>query len=389
MKKLFNDIKNHKFFTVFIMVMILLILYKLIDYSPGYIRYIKDLGSKLLNIGRPIIIAIVLSYILKPLVNIVDRLYLKLFYKINKNQDPFEVISKKQFSRIRLLTVITVILTLTSAIVMLVVFILEPFINSLNSLIKELPAFIEVANTFLTGLEIDQSVLLEINNKITQFFNTNLANLLNASVSTLTVIISHTGIFIFNFLVALILSVYILRDKEKIGTFFSILIDVLSSKSFAKKTKNFFSELDKIFGGYFTGLIVDATFVGICSFVLTAIIKNPYAVIIGVIAGVGNVIPYLGPLIGAIGAFILGLPSGLSVAVLGFVLLIIFQQIEGNLIQPKILGDFVGLPPLVVIVSIIIGGGLFGMVGIIVASPVVGVISLYYRRYLKKIDKTI
>ena len=106
-------------------------------------------------------------------------------------------------------------------------------------------------------------------------------------------------------------------------------------------------------------------------------------------AGVSNVIPYVGPLIGAIGAFVLGLPSGFTVAILGFILLIIFQQIEGNLIQPKILGDFVGLPPLVVIISIIIGGGLFGVIGIIIASPVVGVISLYYKRYLNKIDKEI
>ena len=83
------------------------------------------------------------------------------------------------------------------------------------------------------------------------------------------------------------------------------------------------------------------------------------------------------------------LPSGFTVAILGFILLIIFQQIEGNLIQPKILGDFVGLPPLVVIISIIIGGGLFGVIGIIIASPVVGVISLYYKRYLNKIDKEI
>ncbi len=144
-----------------------------------------------------------------------------------------------------------------------------------------------------------------------------------------------------------------------------------------------------MFGGYFTGLIVDAVFVGVCSFILTYIIKNPYAVIIGVLAGMSNVIPYLGPLIGAIGAFVLGLPSGFSVAILGFLLLMAFQQIEGNLIQPKILGDFVGLPPLVVIVSLIIGGGLFGIGGIILSSPVVGVISLYYRRYLKKIDKEI
>ena len=86
-------------------------------------------------------------------------------------------------------------------------------------------------------------------------------------------------------------------------------------------------------------------------------------------------------------ALILGLPSGLTTALLGFILLILFQQIEGNFIQPKILGDFVGLPPLVVIICIIVGGGLFGIVGIILSLPTVGVISLYYKRYLEKINK--
>ena len=205
----------------------------------------------------------------------------------------------------------------------------------------------------------------------------------------MTAIISSTGVFIFNLLVAVILSVYMLRDKEKISKFFSTLSDIIFKKNISTKIKNFTLDFDQVFGGYFTGLIVDAVFVGVCSFILTYIIKNPYAVIIGVLAGMSNVIPYLGPLIGAIGAFVLGLPSGFSVAILGFLLLMAFQQIEGNLIQPKILGDFVGLPPLVVIVSLIIGGGLFGIGGIILSSPVVGVISLYYRRYLKKIDKEI
>lgn len=389
MKKIFTDIKNHKFFTVFIMVFILIVLYKLIDYIPTVWSHFKNFTFNLLNISKPIIIAAVMSYILKPLVNLVDRLYFKLFYKIKKDQDPLQTISKKQFSKIRLLTVITVLLTLSSIIFVLILFILEPFLNSLKALIRELPAFVDLANKFLSNLELEPHIISEINQKVTYFLNTNLANLLNTSVSALTTFISNTGIFIFNFLIAVILSVYILRDKEKIARFFSVLIDIIFSKNVSDKIKSFSLDLDKIFGGYFTGVIVDAIFVGFCSFALTAIIKNPYAVIIGVLAGVSNVIPYVGPLIGAIGAFVLGLPSGFTVAILGFALLIIFQQVEGNLIQPKILGDFVGLPPLVVIISIIIGGGLFGVVGIIIASPVVGVVSLYYKRYLDKIDKEI
>lgn len=374
---------------VFIMVFILLVLYKFIDYIPMFLANTKNFALNLLKISRPIIIAMIMSYILKPLVNLVDRMYFKIFYKIDKNQNPIDIISKKQFSRIRLLTVISVLLTLITLMFVLILFIVEPFLNSLKSLVKELPSFIELANEILASLELDPQLISEISQKVTHFFNTNFANLLNTSVSALTTFISNTGIFIFNFLVAVILSVYILRDKEKISRFFSVLIDIIFPKSFSKNIKVFALDFDKIFGGYFTGVIVDAVFVGFCSFALTAIIKNPYAVIIGVLAGVSNVIPYVGPLIGALGALILGLPSGTTTAVLGFALLMIFQQIEGNLIQPKILGDFVGLPPLVVIISIIIGGGLFGVVGIVIASPVVGVISLYYKRYLEKINRSL
>ncbi|BAK79569.1 putative permease [Candidatus Arthromitus sp. SFB-mouse-Yit] len=371
------------------MVIILILLYKGIDYVPEVWGNIKVFWVNLFSICQPIIIAAIMSYILKPLVNLLDKGYFRLFYKIKKDQDPLEVVSKKQFGRIRLLTIVTVMLVLGSAVAILIAFILEPFLNSLKALIKELPAYVDIIIRFLNNFEIDPNIINVINEKVGYFLNNNFKNLLDVSISALTAFISSTGVFIFNLLVAVILSVYMLRDKEKISKFFSTLSDIIFKKHISTKIKNFTLDFDQVFGGYFTGLIVDAVFVGVCSFILTYIIKNPYAVIIGVLAGMSNVIPYLGPLIGAIGAFVLGLPSGFSVAILGFLLLMAFQQIEGNLIQPKILGDFVGLPPLVVIVSLIIGGGLFGIGGIILSSPVVGVISLYYRRYLKKIDKEI
>lgn len=389
MKKFFDEIRNHKFFLVFIMLLIVVGFYKLVEYIPSIWANIKTFSGNLFNISKPIIIASIMSYILKPLINLVDRLYFRVLYKVSKDKNPQSVLSKKQLGRIRLLSVITVLLTLTVFVVILIMFIFEPFLKSLKNLINELPAFVDLVSKFLSGLELDPQLLSSFNQEITKFLNVNLSNVLNASALAVTTFISNTGLFIFNFLVAVIISIYILRDKERIGRFFSVLIDVILPKRASDGVKNFAKELDKIFGGYFTGVIVDAAFVGFCSFALTAIIKNPYAVIIGVLAGVSNVIPYLGPLIGAVGAFLLGLPSGFTTAILGFVLLMIFQQIEGNLIQPKILGDFVGLPPLVVIISIIIGGGLFGVVGIIIASPVVGVISLYYRKYLNKRDKEI
>ncbi len=389
MKRIIQKLKEHRFFSVFLMLVSLIILYKIIDYVPSIWKNISAFGSNLINITKPIIIAAIMSYILKPLVKLVDRMYFSIFYKIKKDQNPLEVLPKKKHGRVRLLSVITVFFVLISVTIILIVFILEPFINSLKSLIKELPSYIDLALKLLNNFELDPNVIKNISDKITGFLNNNIANMLNVSISALTIFISNTGVFIFNFLVAVILSIYILRDKERIGRFFSVLLDIIFPNKVSNKIKNFSIDFDKVFGGYFTGVIVDSIFVGIVSFLLTSIIRNPYAVIIGVLAGVSNVIPYIGPLIGALGAFILGLPSGLSVAIIGFLLLMAFQQIEGNLIQPKILGDFVGLPPLVVIISLIIGGGLFGVPGIILSSPVVGVISLYYRRYLKKINKEI
>ncbi|WP_044035502.1 AI-2E family transporter [Candidatus Arthromitus sp. SFB-rat-Yit] len=389
MKEFWGNFKRHRFFIIFIMVIMVVLLNKAIDYVPGFWYRITEISSKMFNICQPIIIAAIMSYILKPLVNLLDKVYFKLFYKVKKDQNPVEIVSKKQFSRIRLLTVVTVLLVLGSAFAILITFILEPFLKSLKSLIIQLPDYLNIVLEFLGNFEIDPNIINNINEKVAYFLNNNLKNVLDISISAVTSLISSTGTFIFNFLVAVILSVYILRDKEKIAKFFSTLSDVIFRNKISMKIKNFVLDFDQIFSGYFTGVIVDAIFVGVCSFILTYIIKNPYALIIGVLAGVSNVIPYLGPLIGAIGAFVLGLPSGFSTAIIGFLLLMAFQQIEGNLIQPKILGDFVGLSPLVVIVSLIVGGGLFGIAGIILSSPVVGIISLYYKRYLKKINKGI
>ena len=160
-----------------------------------------------------------MSYILKPLVNLLDKGYFRLFYKIKKDQDPLEVVSKKQFGRIRLLTIVTVMLVLGSAVAILIAFILEPFLNSLKALIKELPAYVDIIIRFLNNFEIDPNIINVINEKVGYFLNNNFKNLLDVSISALTAFISSTGVFIFNLLVAVILSVYMLRDKEKYQNF--------------------------------------------------------------------------------------------------------------------------------------------------------------------------
>ena len=235
MREFWKDIKSHKFFTIFIMVIILILLYKGIDYVPEVWGNIKVFWVNLFSICQPIIIAAIMSYILKPLVNLLDKGYFRLFYKIKKDQDPLEVVSKKQLGRIRLLTIVTVMLVLGSAVAILIVFILEPFLNSLKALIKELPAYVDIVIRFLNNFEIDPNIINVINEKVGYFLNNNFKNLLDVSISALTAFISSTGVFIFNLLVAVILSVYMLRDKEKISKFFSTLSDIIFKKNISSR----------------------------------------------------------------------------------------------------------------------------------------------------------
>ena len=153
---------------------------------------------------------------------------------------------------------------------------------------------------------------------------------------------------------------------------------------FGRIVKQFIVDLDEVVGGFAKGVLLDALIVGIVSSILMLIIKHPFAILVGVIAGIANVIPYIGPAIGAVAAFILGLFSSITVGVWGFVLLILYQQVDGNIIQPKIVGGNVGLPAVWTLIALTIGGGYGGMFGMIVAVPIAAIFSVYMHRFYEK-----
>ncbi len=174
---------------------------------------------------------------------------------------------------------------------------------------------------------------------------------------------------IWNIVLGLIVSIYLLIDKEK---FFAIGKKIVFA-FFTEKKANRILELthrsNSIFGNFLSGKILDSLIIGILTFIVLTITKMPYSLLISFIIGITNIIPFFGPFIGAIPSAIIILFVS-PVKALWFVLIIfIIQQIDGNIIGPKILGDSLGISAFWILFSLLVGGKLFGLIGLIVGVP--------------------
>ena len=150
----------------------------------------------------------------------------------------------------------------------------------------------------------------------------------------------------------------------------------------AKIDYNLLKESDKIFGGFISGKIIDSLIIGAICFVCCLILRMPYVALVSVIVGVTNVIPFFGPYIGAIPSTILIMLDSPSKGVIFLLFIIILQQVDGNIIGPKILGESTGLSPFWVVFAIFLGNGLFGVVGLFIGVPTWGVVYYLIKRYV-------
>lgn len=172
-----------------------------------------------------------------------------------------------------------------------------------------------------------------------------------------------------NLLIGVIVMVYLLNMKEKLLTQVKMILYGVFPLKIANKVLEEGRYVHKVFGGFIIGKLLDSLIIGILCFVLLNFMKMPYVLLVSVIVGVTNVIPFFGPFIGAIpSAFLILLASPVKCFwFLGFILLL--QQFDGNILGPKILGDSTGLSSFWVLFSILLFGGLFGFVGMIIGVP--------------------
>jgi len=169
-----------------------------------------------------------------------------------------------------------------------------------------------------------------------------------------------------SFIIVPILTFYFLKDKD----YFKKRMTLMIPKNQRNNVLHIGREVDKVLGRFIRGQLIVCAFVGISTTIVLLIIGVDFAIIIGLIAGVADVIPYFGPIIGIIPAVIFALLRGPVKAIWVIVSFIIIQQIESNVIAPKIVGESIGIHPIVVMLALLIGGSYFGITGMIFAIPI-------------------
>ena len=189
--------------------------------------------------------------------------------------------------------------------------------------------------------------------------------------------------FLKDFLLGFIVSLYMLCNKETLLAQIKKSIVSLTRKSTCAKIMNVSSQANKVFSGFIIGKIIDSIIIGLLCFIGLTLMDMPYNILIAVIVGVTNIIPFFGPLIGAIPSTLLMLIVDPKKAILLAIFILILQQFDGNILGPKILGDSTGLPGFWVLVSLIVCGGLFGFVGMVLAVPVFALLYSFTRSFVE------
>lgn len=349
-------------------------------------------GFRILSsVMMPVIFGVVIAYLLTPVVNFLEQ---KFFFPLMKRRKI--EINKKKKKAVRYICVFFALLFALLIIYSLMAMIVPSIVESIISIINDMPRYVQNVGNWLNSILKDnpelRSTAIDFFNsyssKMETWMNVQLLPQLKEVLQQFTTGVFGALVFIKNFLIGAIISVYLMADKEGFLTQGKMFIYATFDAEKANDIIRGCRFVNKTFGGFVNGKIVDSAIIGVLCYILTSVIGTPYAILVSVIVGVTNVIPFFGPYLGAIpSAFIILLVNPMQ-CLYFLITILLLQQFDGNILGPKILGGSTGLSSFMVIVAILLFGGLLGIPGMIIGVPVWAVIvaGLKYLRnsWLKK-----
>ena len=339
---------------------------------------IFDALGTLLAIISPFIGAFAIAYILNRPMNFFEK---KVFSFLNR--------SKPRPRLVRGLSVATVMLLFVAILGGLIAIIIPQLVASISNLIAQLPSYFQEFVAWLRGimvnLHLNTAQLDQFAVEGQDFFTMILENVQKAlpdlANTGLNLTISAVN-FISSAFVAFIASIYLLLSKERFIMQTKKACFALLPKRFTENMIRVTRDSHIIFSNFISGKIIESLFVGTLTFIALMIIGIDYALLISVIMAIFNLIPFFGPFIGAIPSVLLLLMVNPMDALWFIIVTVVLQQIDGQIIGPKILGNSTGLTAFWVIFAIIVGGGLFGVLGMILGIPVFAVIYALAREFI-------
>ena len=336
---------------------------------------IRDTLRVLIRVMAPVFYGLGIAYLLDP---IVERLQLVL-------RPPMEKRLKKPGraeSISRGLSVLLALVLLVLVVWALLAIMLPQLLDSLNTIIGNMPAYYSTLSTWVSNLIKDNIQMADFTGEVMDTVYDYLTNWLTTSllprVQTMVVNLTTSAVSIVralvNLIIGLIISVYLHMGKDRFLAQAKKLCYALLGERRGGYFCNICTFANQAFGGFIGGKIIDSFIIGVLCFIGLSLMKMPYTMLISIIVGVTNIIPFFGPYLGAIPSALLLLVIDPLHALYFIIFIVILQQVDGNIIGPMILSDATGVSGFWVVVSILVFGSFWGVLGMVLAVPLFAVI---------------
>lgn len=359
---------NNQYFTISVYCLFVILVGSMILYAVMHLPDTLNALANLLTALSPFIVAIFLALLLDPLMSRLYRFMDRQFFK-----GRYQSICKG-------LSILLTYLLFGALVIMALFYVIPQLISSIQDLTNNIPTMYNSCVQFFNDVEkrhpdLDLQIVLDqisaLEPRLIEYGTNLMTNavpfILNISVSIVRLLI--------NILLSIVISCYLMSDKKNMKKQGKRLIYAVfpnNNTTFIIQTSK---ECCRIFSSFFVGKAIDSLIIGLLCFISLTILQIPYAVLLSVIVGVTNMIPYFGPFIGAVPGILILLLIDPIEAVIFTVTIFVLQQFDGLILGPKILGGSTGLTPLWVIFAITVGGHFFGIVGMFLGVPITAVIA--------------
>lgn len=342
-------------------IIIAIVLYEALENIDNVIAAFK----KVMGIFSPLITGLCIAFVVNMPMSFIER------------HAPKRLRVKAWSKRLRVASMAAAYLLVAALLFLFVLMVIPSMTESLKSLIENLDTYVEQASGWFDGiwrnLQVNDAVterLQQLGKLIFEWMDTVLTGVVSGALNFTIGLV--TGVF--NTLIAVMLSIFALYNKEKLLRQTRKILYAVLKPERAKRYEKIAARSNLVFHKYILGQFLDCFILGVLCFIGMSLFSMPYAVLISVIIGVTQLVPIVGPWIGTVpSAFIILMVNPVQ-AIWFVVFILILQQLEGNLIYPRVVGNAVGLSGLWVLIAIIVGGGFFGLVGILFSVPIMAVL---------------
>ncbi len=335
---------------------------------------VKTVVNTVVKVFGPIIFGFVLAYLMNPLMNFLDRRIGPFLQKRMKNK-------KKALKTSRTISLVLSVLVFVVLVYEFFAMLMPQLYTSIVGIVNNFSTSYEkVEKWIMTFLADNPELATYVNHLMDQgyqfmdnWFKTKLLSSMEAIISGLTNSLMTVVGLAFDFLIGLCAAIYMLASRDLFMSQSKKLVVAVFKESTADHVLDLGRRIHKVFSGFIIGKLVDSLIIGVLCYIGMLILRLPYPALIATVVGVTNVIPFFGPFIGAVPSAFLILLNDPMKAVYFCIFVLALQQLDGNVIGPRILGDTIGIAGFWVLVSITVAGGLFGFAGMVLGVPVFAV----------------